>query len=364
MHFLQKQKVSRKLIVQALGLTILVRLALLVVQRNIGINWDFHPDALYYIQHIANIRTNGFDALLSDRGLENAFFIIIGYITTTLVFGAIEDSTTLIILNIVVACLTTHKILTITSSTSARRLPTPVIFFILSPYLAHISIHPLKDTLTIYLTLSLLSQVIERRIGFAIVVAAFLILTRSYLGVLTSITLSVWWFLRNKNTTKSKTLVIYCLYSAIFFFAVRQQLIDRIEVEFDGRDFYSNGFLLVPSNPELRFFLGWLFNFLVPFPYLPRSTGEAGYFLHWVLFTYITMTSIRKVSKEISNQAFGLLIASLFLFSFILVTTPSAGPLVRYRLSSEILLLISLQGLRKSSKGNSNPSKIVQSKIR
>lgn len=364
MHFSQKQKVSQKLIIQAIGLTILIRLALLVIQRSIGINWDFHPDALYYTQHIANIRTNGLDALLSDRGLENAFFIIIGYIATTLVFGVIDDSTTLIILNIIVACLTTHKILTITSSTNIGRLPIPVIFFILSPYLAHISIHPLKDTLTIYLTVSLLSQVIERRIGFAILAAALLILTRSYLGALTSITLSIWWILRNKNTTKSKTLVVFCLYSVLFFFAVKQQLVDRIEVEFDGRDFYSNGFLLVPSNPELRFFLGWLFNFLVPFPYLPRSAGEAGYFLHWLLFTLLTLAGIRKIFKEISNQAFGLLIASLFLFSFILVTTPSAGPLVRYRLSSEILLLISLQGLRNSAKGNSSPPRIVQSKIR
>lgn len=352
MHSLQKRKVSYGLVLtQALGLTILTRIGLLAFQRSIGIDWDFHPDALYYTQHIQNIRTDGFTGLLNDKGLENAFFIVLGYMVALATFNAFDDPTTLIIANIIIACLTAQKLVNITNSDGENKLTIPVLFFALSPYLAHLSIHPLKDTLTIYLSVSLLLHVINRNLGRFVLFSVLLILTRSYLGVLTSAVLVIWWLLRNTNASKLKQIIALGTFFVLFYIFFKQQLTERISIEFDGRDFYANGFYLVPNTPEIRYFLGWMFNFLVPFPFAPKSAGEAGYFLHWLLVTIIVGACLKKSNLKLSNQAFGLVLASLFLISFILTTTPSAGPLVRYRLSSEIFLIVALYGGRQKPIG-------------
>lgn len=342
MPYSQRSVISKKLAIQAICATLLVRLTLLAVQRAAGINWDFHPDALYYINHIDSLRTNGLDTLLSERGIENAFFIIAGYCTSLLFLNTLSDTTTLITLNIILSCLTALKIIEITHTCSQRTFSAPLVFFIASPYLAHISIHPLKDSLTIYLTVSLLALLITKKTVKASMTSALLIMTRSYLGALTSIVLALWVTTTKITKSKKSLTAIYLIFALAFYLVTRTQLTERISVEFDGRDFYANGFALVPSNPEARFFLGWLFNFAVPFPYIPKSIGEAGYFLHWIFFSTLAAIGITKYLRNSTPQVFGLILSSLLLLSFILTTTPSAGPLVRYRLSTELLFLIAL----------------------
>ena len=129
------------------------------------------------------------------------------------------------------------------------------------------------------------------------------------------------------------------------FVVANEQLTQRLDVEFEGRDFYPRGLALVPESLPARYFAGWLFNFLVPFPFIPSRAADGGYFAHLLIFHALWFVSWRRMrasGRRLGAPGFGLLLCALFFFAFVLTTTPGAGPLVRYRLFAELLFLIAL----------------------
>lgn len=331
------------LLCKAAALTLAVRLALLATQRMLGIEWNFHPDATYYVARIANLSAFGVSSLYIEGDFENILFVVLGYILSLMVFRQIDDATLLIFLNLALATLTTVKLVGICSKPTQQRLPIPVLFYAISPYLAHISIHPLKDVLAVYLTTCLLASLLKNRLIGAVIFGALLIFTRYYLGIITMFALSLWW-VGSLYKLRERTFLIGTIVAVVvIYIAVYDQLATRLAVEFEGRNFYPNGLALVPDSVTVRFLFGWFFNFLVPFPFVPSSTAEVGYFFHWLLLTYlIAAFGYKRLKRGIPSDRIGLLLAALFLLSFVLTTTPGTGPLVRYRLASELLLLIAI----------------------
>lgn len=332
------------------ALVLLVRIAMLAVQRAIGIEWDFHPDAAFYVANIEALRDSGFDALLIDGNFENILYVIVGYAATTLTFQVLDDSTVLIALNIIVSMLTASRLFALTWVRGRSGYSVPVLFFLFSPYLAHVSIHPLKDSLFIYLVLSVFYYIQQRKFAWVAVFSGLVVLSRFYLGVVTVGIMVYWHFGSSMRWRKRTWFASGVIVTLAFYLLSRDLLGERLEVEFEGRSFYPDGLALVPAIVEARLFLGGVLNFLVPFPFIPFSAADAGYFFHWLFFVILAFMGFRRMGKKgIADKNFGLVVGAFFLFSFILTATPGAGPLVRYRLATELILLIALFGAHYSN---------------
>lgn len=132
----------------------------------------------------------------------------------------------------------------------------------------------------------------------------------------------------------------------VFYAATATMLEERLMVEFEGRSFYPDGLALVPQAPAIRFFFGWALNILVPYPFIPSNAAEMGYFGHLAMYYGLVFFSLRARSVYDSRR-YGLLLLFLFTEAFILTSTPGAGPLVRYRLASELMVLVAMEPIRR-----------------
>lgn len=129
------------------------RLILLFVQRSLGIEWDFHPDAGYYVAGVGAIERIGLESAFYLSEAENMLYIFVGYFLRNVTFSIIDLPDLYIAFNLAMAFVT---VLTLGRLAEEFRIVGfAVVFYAFSPYLAHISIHPLKDALVILLTISL-----------------------------------------------------------------------------------------------------------------------------------------------------------------------------------------------------------------
>lgn len=334
-------KISRLMIV-----AMCFRIALLILERGLGMGFDYHVDSIYYIDYIDQLRDKELDVIFLDFNLINHLYPVICYIIY-IIFGEIINLSIIMIgFNLLISLFTIFLIERLyIDQDSNKKIIWPAMFLGVSPYFAHLAIHPLKDVFTIFLGVGLLYTLIYNRWLLLALVAVCLILTRFNFGILVVIFLFFWRILNLTNYVflrNNQNLIL--LLVIIFFYIINHDLLlERLFVEFDGRDFYPNGFALIPDFLWLRFFLGWALNLLIPFPFLPSNLAEMGYFFHWLLFIGILSCLILKkflYREKFKIANYGLLICIFFFFGFILTTTPMAGPLVRYRLFAEVLLLI------------------------
>lgn len=324
---------------------LVLRLVLLVVQRAFGMEWDFHVDATFYVDRIFAMVDGGFKEGLLITGLENFLYILVGYLIYTLSFGLIEPQSLLISLNVASATLTVWLICALFEARASVRVPLAAVFVALSPYLMHLSVHPLKDSFVLCLSVALLLGLVRGYWFTAALTGVVLISARFHLGVITVVTLFGWRLLVSMGWGKLRQTSVMLSAMLVIFFVFNEQLGERLMTEFEGRDFYPSGLSLVPESLPIRFFGGWFLNFLVPFPFIPARAADAGYFLHMIIFFTLLIVAWKRLNrhgKRIDLNNFGLMLAAFFFFAFVLTTTPGAGPLVRYRLFAEILLLVSL----------------------
>ena len=127
--------------------SILSSISLLIVERFFGIGWDYHPDAIRYIND--SISTANILLDTNPRYIFNNFYYFI-------VAGFNQNYSLLILLNILIFAFTNSLLAHfIFQQSSERKFDKKVIIFlvfliIFSPYRVHLSIHLLKDTLIIF----------------------------------------------------------------------------------------------------------------------------------------------------------------------------------------------------------------------
>ncbi len=329
-----------------------VRVLLLIIERSIGIGWDYHPDSNYYITYIAQLESKDFfDLLKNINFLVNNLYPITCYVLH-IITGKIFNLPDLMIgFNIGISLFTIQIISKLYHDIKdpPRKFFWPGIFFAFSPYIAHLTIHPLKDIFTIFLCIAFLYTLLYKYWIFVFISGLGLILSRFNFGALIVIMLVAWRLLNIincKGVYKSQVFIL--LMSMIFFYLINETaLSERMDVLYDGRDFYQNGFALIPEIAWVRYFFGGFLNFIVPFPFIPMTIVELGYFCHWLFFIIISYILILKnylYKSPFNIENLGLLCCTFFFFGFVLVTTPSAGPFVRYKLFPEILFLIAIYG--------------------
>jgi len=129
-------------------LSIFCCLFFLLLERSVGIGWDFHPDAVTYTQKYLPTVLSIFDIGIS--AVPNNLYYLISYL-------AIGNVAILIILNIFFYSLTNVLIAKVfkmhlnkTNWTNNKKLLL-LLLLLLTPYRLHLAIHVLKDTLIIYL---------------------------------------------------------------------------------------------------------------------------------------------------------------------------------------------------------------------
>lgn len=122
--------------------SLLVCLLALGVERLVGIEWDFHPDASTYVTEYAQVTQAGW------YGLPNHLYFYI----SSMLGGSAEA---LIALNIGVYCITNGLIASVFNNYANRfqirglRYVALLTLFLFAPYRIHLAVHGLKDTLII-----------------------------------------------------------------------------------------------------------------------------------------------------------------------------------------------------------------------
>ena len=155
-------------------LSLFVSFSLLLAERLLGINWDYHPDSVYYINNSNDIINDIFnynnysDFLVLLR--SNFFFNFIVYLLGS-------NITLVITLNIFLFSFTNilmYKFLKKNLNFNYFHLGTLILLF--SPYRAHLSTTCLKDTLIIFLFVSIFFS----KFLFASIATFLLISTRFF----------------------------------------------------------------------------------------------------------------------------------------------------------------------------------------
>lgn len=121
-------------------------LFMLVVQRAVGIGWDFHPDAVTYTQKYAAFSQNIFDQ--GVMAVPNNLYFLVAWLFD-------GSYTILLSLNVLAFSLTNVMLASFFRKyTSHRSLPREtylilLLVLLLSPYRLHLAVHVLKDTFII-----------------------------------------------------------------------------------------------------------------------------------------------------------------------------------------------------------------------
>ena len=130
-------------------ISLIINIIALILERLIGIGWDFHVDSVTYIESINNYELK---SILSLSDLSNNLHY---YVVSLL--GSIE---LIISFNIILASLT-NKIIydNVIRNISLRSIKLALIIFLFNPYKIHLATTILKDTAIIYfLAIALFSK--------------------------------------------------------------------------------------------------------------------------------------------------------------------------------------------------------------
>lgn len=107
-----------------------------------GINWDYHPDSIYYIENSASIASG----LSHLNIINNLYYYIVNLFDSNITSLTYLNSILYIITNNII-----YKTYKKNNLDCNKIEKTIILLIILNPYRAHLAIHVLKDTLVIFL---------------------------------------------------------------------------------------------------------------------------------------------------------------------------------------------------------------------
>lgn len=319
-------------------LGLLFRILLLVVERIVGIGTFFHVDSQYYFDQAQALWLGGYDLQeLWHLATTNGYVILV-----SLFFPLDIPTAGPIVLNLllsVTGLVLLYRIaLRLIPQCNLRAAFWAVLTLAVLPYHAHLSIHLLKDTTFIFLSILLLWSWLGHRVVLVVLTALALFSVRSQLAMMELLVLMAASILRVRFSWTKLTLFYVAGFAVLAFTHVSEILIQRGSVQFEGRAFF-------PSLPVLRaenlFDLAWMGliapvkSIVLPNLLFARNFSEIMYALdvtvsHAVLI-YLLLRPAQSLRCVTSPGLSLLLTTALGGFWFVEMTTPSYGPLVRYR---------------------------------
>jgi hypothetical protein len=137
--------VLNKNVATVFTISLLLSITTLLIERILGINWDFHPDSVTYATESSNI----FKIILEGETFDlvnNFYYVVVHF------FG--ESIVAVIILNIILYSITNAKMYVILKDNYKNEnfIYIYILIFV-NPYRLHLSTTMLKDTLIIFLLL-------------------------------------------------------------------------------------------------------------------------------------------------------------------------------------------------------------------
>lgn len=233
---------------------------LLLIERSVGLGWDFHPDALHYISTSKTFAKDVF------KNADFSSFLNVGYYIFIDSIGSIIELA--IVVNVLFFALTNvlffHGFWKFSKRKFGNRfLYWPLVSLILfDPYRVHLSISVLKDTFILFFTLMLLYAPLVLRLLVLAPLASLRVIAPAYLFL-----------------TLRRKVQIFLIFSAIgAFFIVRDIFISYLAAmnfssmqlrDFDAvPNFFEYGVLGAFFRSLLWpfFYLSGLFLFLSPAP--------------------------------------------------------------------------------------------------
>ncbi len=210
-------------------LSVLFLLLVSFLESLFGINWDYHPDSVYYLENSANIASG-----LSYENLSNNLYYYVVYLLDS-------NNTSLVLLNSLLYILTNKIIYNeyIRNNPSYTKAEIIIILLIiLNPYRAHLAIHILKDTIVIFFFI--LASVGSLKLKLPAFIILILVRTASIVYFLPFMIKK----LKNKTIFFLSTLIIIYIYQNYTNGIFNLQPVDMRFREFDNiPNFMDQGFL-------------------------------------------------------------------------------------------------------------------------
>lgn len=122
-------------------ISILYLIILLIVESLFGINWDYHPDSIYYIENSENIAAG----LNYNNILNNFYYYVISIFRANILGLILLNSILYVITNSLI-----YKCYFEKNFYYSKFEKIIIILIILNPYRAHLALHVLKDTIVIF----------------------------------------------------------------------------------------------------------------------------------------------------------------------------------------------------------------------
>ncbi len=324
--------------VRIFTLAILFRVLLLALERSLGIGAFFHVDSQYYLDHADILWSSGFDGETLWHYLTTNGYVLIVALFQALgapIWGSI-------LLNLVLSAAGLTLLFRVASRVlpecNTRAATASLLVIALLPYQAHLSIHILKDTVFIFFSIVLLWGFLSRRPVYTVAAALALLSIRSHLAVIEFLILAATVLLRNRFSWKRIFLLYMFGLGILAISGLDDRLVARGSVEFDGRSFFNSlPALRVSSLPDLVWMgiIAPLKSVLLPNILFARNFSELMYasevtLTQGVLIFFLVKARICFACMTSPGGSMYLIMA-IGGFWFVEITTPSYGPLVRYR---------------------------------
>jgi len=279
---------------------------LLLVERLLGINWDYHPDSVYYINNSYDIINN----IFNYNNYSDFFVLLKSNFFFNFIVNLLGSNIALVItLNIFLFSFTNvliYKFLRKYLAFNYLHLGTLILLF--SPYRAHLSTTCLKDTLIIFFFVSIFCS----KLFFAFLAVFFLIATRFF---------SLVYLLVLFKNFKNKYLIFFFLVYLVGIF------------------FYSYHFIfdliVTSNNPDL--FRVRDFDIIPAF----ENYGIGGILLRAIIWPILILTgSFILISPSL--ELFGVFLTSIFNLLYCKIYLKSWGfRFIPFLILSIIALLVS-----------------------
>jgi hypothetical protein len=303
----------------------------------------FHVDSYYYMEVGAALLTDELTEVLSTT-ISNGLYVLLAALSQTVT----DEVWPLVALNILFGSLIPVEAMKLVGAVGSNRHAqnSAGLFFACLPYQVHLSVHVLKEVLFLLLSLSMLRHAVERRFWMFGLMGVLALFVRLYLGAISLVAVLLGVVFGRYKIVGAVAIAVLLVSPVGQWFA--EQLLERSEVAFEGREFFESVELGRPvSVPEMAGYaaLSPVRQVFVPHVGQAQNAAELLFGVHALFYQLLFAAYLALVvrwsvqgrgyrhllEKEKRHIWVGLIVVYLILIAFVDVTTPGVGPLVRYR---------------------------------
>ena len=335
---------------------LVVRIIAVLGERLVGMGVFFHPDSYYYIETARGLFDRSFDEILLVA-IYNEFYVFL----VSLILSVVNAPEAVVMVNIIIGAAVPALIYAILAraGTSNRTAIVAGIYFSLLPYHVHLSANILKDSLFLLFSLKALYDFERKNFTSFFIFSLLTIANRLYLGAVFIAFIPITRRLGKLSLGRGLLMMMFVIGTLSFISA--DGVIDRRNIEFEGRDFFP-GLQVATPDSKIGVVAYALFspikNLFSPNLLQARSVTDLLFGLNILAYQLLIIFVMFKLwsqhrtrlffHKTVStNDAlanFGRQLIYLYVavVTFSDLVTPAVGPLVRYRELGFILLAIAM----------------------